>query len=48
MVRVVQKPVSETRLIEIAALGERLSALRLCDQGALTSMRRSLERHGQP
>lgn len=46
-VPVVQKPVSETRLIEIAALGERLSALRLCDQGALTSMRRSLERHGQ-
>jgi ParB-like chromosome segregation protein Spo0J len=35
------------RLVEIATLGERLSALRLCDAGALAAMRRSLEQHGQ-
>jgi ParB family transcriptional regulator, chromosome partitioning protein len=36
-----------TREVEIAALGERLSALRLCDAEALATMRRSLEQHGQ-
>ena len=34
-------------MIEIEALGERLSALRLCDSAAVTAMRRSLETHGQ-
>jgi ParB-like chromosome segregation protein Spo0J len=43
----VQTPHAETRPIEIAPLGERLAPLRLCDAGALTTMRRSLERHGQ-
>lgn len=36
-----------TRIVEIADLGERLSALRLCDAAALTTVRRSLEEHGQ-
>jgi ParB-like chromosome segregation protein Spo0J len=34
-------------MVEIADLGERLSALRLCDAAALTTVRRSLEEHGQ-
>ena len=34
-------------MVEIARLGERLSALRLCDAAALTTVRRSLEEHGQ-
>jgi ParB-like chromosome segregation protein Spo0J len=38
---------SETRPVELASLGERLSGLRLCSAEALTAMRRSLERHGQ-
>lgn len=42
-----QKPNAETRLIEIAPLGERLAPLRLCEAVALTAVRRSLERHGQ-
>ena len=37
----------DTRLIEVEALGEQLSALRLCDGAALTAMGRSLEEHGQ-
>ena len=37
----------ETRRVDIAQLGERLSALRLCDADALTTVRRSLEQHGQ-
>jgi ParB-like chromosome segregation protein Spo0J len=41
------EPHAATRMVEIAALGERLSALRLCDAEALTAMRRSLEQHGQ-
>lgn len=41
------EPHVEMRVVEIAALGERLSALRLCDAEALTTMRRSLEQHGQ-
>ncbi len=38
---------AETRQVEIAPLGERLSALRLCDAEALATIRRSLEQHGQ-
>ena len=38
---------AETRQVEIAALGERLSALRLCEATAVTAVRRSLEQHGQ-
>lgn len=34
-------------MVEIAPLGERLSALRLCEAMAITTMRRSLEQHGQ-
>ena len=41
------EPATATRMVEIAALGERLSALRLCDAEALTTIRRSLEQHGQ-
>jgi ParB-like chromosome segregation protein Spo0J len=36
-----------TRRVEIAALGERLSALRLCDAEALSAVRRSLDQYGQ-
>ncbi len=38
---------TETRMVEIAPLGERLSTLRLCEATALTTVRRSLEQHGQ-
>jgi hypothetical protein len=38
---------TETRLVEIAPLGERLSALRLCEATALATVRRSLAQHGQ-
>jgi hypothetical protein len=38
---------SEERAVEIATLGEQLSALRMCDAASLASMRRSLEQHGQ-
>jgi ParB-like chromosome segregation protein Spo0J len=41
------EPHSETRLVQIAPLGERLSALRLCDATALATVRRSLVQHGQ-
>lgn len=41
------EPATATRMVEIAALGERLSALRLCDAESLTTIRRSLEQHGQ-
>jgi hypothetical protein len=41
------EPVTATRMVEIAALGERLSALRLCEVEALATVRRSLEQHGQ-
>jgi hypothetical protein len=36
-----------TRKVEIAALGERLSALRLCDADAISAVRRSLDQYGQ-
>jgi len=35
------------RMVEIAPLGERLSSLRLCEAAALTTVRLSLEQHGQ-
>lgn len=38
---------SESRAVVLATLGERFSALRVCDAALLASMRRSLERHGQ-
>ena len=41
------EPHSETRLVQIAPLGERLSVLRLCDATALATVRRSLVQHGQ-
>jgi ParB-like chromosome segregation protein Spo0J len=41
------EPHSETRVVQIAPLGERLSALRLCDATALATVRRSLVQHGQ-
>jgi ParB-like chromosome segregation protein Spo0J len=37
----------ELRSVELGALSERLSALRLCESGALDAVRRSLQRHGQ-
>jgi ParB-like chromosome segregation protein Spo0J len=37
----------EERPMEIASLGERLSALRLCDAAALRAVEHSLVRHGQ-
>lgn len=40
-------PTPKTRPVELAELGERLAGLRLCDERALSMMRRSLERHGQ-
>jgi hypothetical protein len=43
----VQEAQAETRQVEIALLGERLAPLRLCDAGALASVRGSFERHGQ-
>jgi ParB-like chromosome segregation protein Spo0J len=36
-----------TRRVAIATLGERLSALRLCDAEAVTAVRHSLEQYGQ-
>ncbi len=42
-----QKASSDTRVIEIASLSERLAPLRLCEASALLAIRRSLERHGQ-
>jgi ParB-like chromosome segregation protein Spo0J len=46
-VRTMHQPHAATRVVEIAPLGERLSALRLCDAEALTAVRRSLAQHGQ-
>jgi ParB-like chromosome segregation protein Spo0J len=37
----------ETAVVELTQLGERLSALRLCEPPALLGVRRSLEQHGQ-
>ena len=38
---------TDARIVDVDALGERLSSLRLCDSAALVAMRRSLEEHGQ-
>jgi hypothetical protein len=38
---------TETRLVQIAPLGERLSALLLCEATALATVRCSLAQHGQ-
>jgi ParB/RepB/Spo0J family partition protein len=43
----VQFPHDEEQPIELAELGDRLSALRLCEASALEAMRRSLARYGQ-
>lgn len=40
-------PDDPARDIHLAELGERLSALRLCDAAAIEALRRSLARHGQ-
>lgn len=42
-----QQPEIEVRTVPIADLGERFSALRLCDPSALAAVRRSLEEYGQ-
>src|SRR4051812_43446119 len=42
-----QEPFTATRRVEIARLGERPSAPPVCDAEALTTVRRSLEQHGQ-
>jgi len=41
------EPATALHTVDLALLGERLSALRLCDAASLTTMRRSLEQHGQ-
>jgi len=41
------EPDTEMRRVPIAPLGERLSALRLCEATALASVGRSLAQHGQ-
>ena len=38
---------AQEQSVRVDTLGERLGALRLCEPGAVASMRRSLERHGQ-
>jgi len=43
----VHNPDDHERDIDLADLGDELSALRLCEASALEAMRRSLERHGQ-
>jgi ParB-like chromosome segregation protein Spo0J len=41
------EPPAATRTVAIATLGERLSALRLCEADAVTAVRRSLDQYGQ-
>jgi ParB/RepB/Spo0J family partition protein len=43
----VQIPFAQEGELDLAELGDGLSALRLCDASALEAMRRSLARHGQ-
>jgi ParB-like chromosome segregation protein Spo0J len=43
----VQSPGDLERDVDLAELGDGLSALRLCDAAAIEAMRRSLARHGQ-
>lgn len=40
-------PATELRAVEVGELGERLSALRLCEASAVEEVRRSLAQHGQ-
>lgn len=42
-----REPATALHTVDLASLGERLSALRLCDAASLTAMRHSLEQHGQ-
>ena len=42
----VQTPSNQERDIDLAELGDALSALRLCDASAIEVMRRSFARHG--
>ncbi len=42
-----REPQVELQSVQIAGLGERLSALRLCEAPALRAMQSSLEQHGQ-
>jgi ParB-like chromosome segregation protein Spo0J len=41
------EPATALQTVDLASLGERLSALRLCDAASLTAVRRSLAQHGQ-
>jgi ParB-like chromosome segregation protein Spo0J len=41
------EPATALHTVDLASLGERLSALRLCDAASLTAVRRSLAQHGQ-
>lgn len=41
------EPATALHTVDLASLGERLSALRLCDAASLTAIRRSLVQHGQ-
>jgi ParB-like chromosome segregation protein Spo0J len=43
----VQTPGNQERDLDLAELGDGLSALRLCDASAIEAMRRSFARHGQ-
>jgi len=43
----VRPPTHERRPVDLGELGDRLSALRLCDPAALERMSRALSRHGQ-
>jgi len=41
------EPATQLRAVEVGELGERLSALRLCEASAVDEVRRSLAQHGQ-
>jgi ParB-like chromosome segregation protein Spo0J len=41
------EPATALHTVDLASLGERLSAMRLCDAASLTAMRNSLAQHGQ-
>lgn len=43
----VSETISNTQLMDLDAIGEHLSTIRLCERDALAAMRRSLEEHGQ-
>jgi hypothetical protein len=42
-----QEQAKELRAVEVGELGERLSALRLCEASGVEEVRRSLAQHGQ-